>query len=100
MAAGVSDGHRDDAAQDRLARHTLRRRRRHFRRWEARCVADAERLGHRDRRREPARLEGIGGVLSFVLDVQPVEAQVLAEAMRVQQRRHPFAERRPARPAA
>ena len=55
-------------------------------------VRDAERLGHADRRRQPACLEGIGGVLPFVLDVQPVEAQVLAEAARVQERRHPFAE--------
>ena len=54
---------------------------------------DAEPLRHRHRRREAARLEGVRRILSFLFDVQPREAQVVAETRRLQQRRFSFAER-------
>ena len=53
----------------------------------------AEILRARDRRRLPARLERVGRVERFVLDVEAIEAERGAERARVEQRREPFAER-------
>ena len=53
----------------------------------------AEMRGLRHRRRQAARLEGVGGIERLVLDEEPIEAERVAEPRRVDQRRPPFAER-------
>ena len=91
MAIGVSVGHGDHAAQAR---------RRRIRRGSPAGIAGrrqrnrghAQTLRGRDRGRDATRLERIGGVLPFLLDEQPIEAQLGAEAARVDQRRHPLTE--------
>jgi len=52
----------------------------------------AQILGARDRGRLSPRLERVGRVERFVLDVEPIEAEGRAERARVEQRREPFAE--------
>ena len=53
----------------------------------------AEIPGASNRRRLPARLERVGRVERFVLDVQPIEADGGAERLGMEQRREPFTER-------
>ena len=83
--------HRDHAPQAGLCRVGGGRASR-IARGRQRDRVDPERLGHRDGGGEPARLERSRRVLPLVLDVEPVEAEVLSEAARLEERRHPFAE--------
>ena len=55
-------------------------------------LADAKLLAARDAARRPTGLERAGCVVAFVLDVQVLDSEGLAEAPRAQQRRAPLAE--------